>query len=554
MTTQESRRARSARRLGLRSLVASAVVGAIALTGLSMNPAAAADGSKASPLTLPMSIPGDFVGSNVGAPTGSVGADVKSDKTRFWAFTAQSTGPLSVCTYTTPFEFGEGDTTLEIWSGQSAQTLVASNDDDDEGTYGSPIAGNSGLTFNATASTRYVLGLGGYDDLVGSARIYVVAGNGRNACKPTNSVTGSILDSEDDVLDQYETIEVVLSDEDGSSVEGTVGSDGNYSIPKVPAGEYDLFVSDRAGNYLSATSPITIGSAATSRDINLSVSYAGFVTGTITSPGGVALSEEDLARLEFYLVDTDGIRSYGLASVDSTFRIGLGGLSGQGVRLRVSDGEWIYQTYVSQPMNIAHGQSRSGVDVRLSHILGTPTALTVAPGDGQATLRWTAATTSVDLPVTDYAIRYSANGGSSWSAFDRAASTATQATVSGLANGTRYVFQVAAVNDAGVGTYSASIAVTPGVVASPPASQQIVGSVPAKVKRKGKKKSKTVTLPKSTNAGVGVRWKTTSPKVCKVVRGKLVFTGKKGACKIVGTASASATHTALNKKFTVKVA
>ena len=426
------------RRFGVRSLVAGVVVGAFVLTGLSMSPAAAADGSKASPLTLPMSIPGDFVGSNVGAPTGSVGADVKSDKTRFWAFTAQSTGPLSVCTYTTPFEFGEGDTTLEIWSGQSAQTFVASNDDDDDGTYGSPIAGNSGLTFNATASTRYVLGLGGYDDLVGSARVYVVAGNGRNACKPTNSVTGSIRDSEDDVLEQYETIQVVLFNDDGISLDGTVGSGGAYSIPRVPAGEYELFVSDLAGNYLPDTRAITIGSGATSRDINLSDSYAGFVTGTITSPGGVALSEEDLASLEFYLVDADGVRSYGLASVDSTFRIGLGGLSGQGVRLGVTDGERIYQTYVGQPMNIAHGQSRSGVEVRLSHILGTPTALTVAPGDGQATLRWTAATTSVDLPVTDYAIRYSANGGSSWSAFARAASTATQATVSGLANGTPF--------------------------------------------------------------------------------------------------------------------
>jgi hypothetical protein len=92
-----------------------------------------------------------------------------------------------------------------------------------------------------------------------------------------------------------------------------------------------------------------------------------------------------------------------------------------------------------------------------------PTGLTVTAGNAQASLSWTAPTGVIaQAPITDYREQYSTDGGTTWTNFSAAASTATTATVTGLTNGTAYRFRVAAVNAVGVGAYTtASAAVTP---------------------------------------------------------------------------------------------
>jgi len=83
-------------------------------------------------------------------------------------------------------------------------------------------------------------------------------------------------------------------------------------------------------------------------------------------------------------------------------------------------------------------------------------------GNGQVSLSWIAPSDDGGCPVSDYTILYS-TGGVIWTTFPHSASAATTATVTGLSNGTGYMFQVAAVNAAGTGTYSASsFAVVPG--------------------------------------------------------------------------------------------
>jgi len=74
-------------------------------------------------------------------------------------------------------------------------------------------------------------------------------------------------------------------------------------------------------------------------------------------------------------------------------------------------------------------------------------------GNEQVAIEWTAPASNGGAPITDYVVQFSSNGGSTWTTFSRAASTATTATVTGLTNGTAYVFRVAAVNDAGAGPY-----------------------------------------------------------------------------------------------------
>ena len=102
---------------------------------------------------------------------------------------------------------------------------------------------------------------------------------------------------------------------------------------------------------------------------------------------------------------------------------------------------------------------------------GVPTSLSATAGNGQASLSWVAPASSGGSAITDYSIQYSSNGGTSWSTFSHTASTAVSSTVTGLANGTSYVFRVAAVNGVGTGSYTAqSSAVVPSATPGVPTS------------------------------------------------------------------------------------
>lgn len=98
-----------------------------------------------------------------------------------------------------------------------------------------------------------------------------------------------------------------------------------------------------------------------------------------------------------------------------------------------------------------------------------PTSVAGIRGNGQVQLSWTAPVYDGGLSVTDYTIQYSSNSGSSWQTFTDAASSATSATVTGLTNGTGYLFRVASVNAVGAGSFAAtSSSITPNAVPLPP--------------------------------------------------------------------------------------
>jgi hypothetical protein len=100
------------------------------------------------------------------------------------------------------------------------------------------------------------------------------------------------------------------------------------------------------------------------------------------------------------------------------------------------------------------GSWSNPVTVILPTVPTAPISLTGTPGNGQVSLSWTAPSGNGGSPITDYSIQYSSTGSAPWTTFPHSASTATSATVTGLTNGTSYVFQVAAVNAAGTGAVS----------------------------------------------------------------------------------------------------
>jgi hypothetical protein len=108
----------------------------------------------------------------------------------------------------------------------------------------------------------------------------------------------------------------------------------------------------------------------------------------------------------------------------------------------------------------------------------TPLSVVGVGGNTQVSLAWSAPSSNGGQAITDYVIQYSSNSGSAWTTFTDLVSSATSAVVTGLTNGTSYIFQVAAKNSVGTGGYSvASAAVIPFTVPGQPASVLVTAGI-----------------------------------------------------------------------------
>ena len=114
---------------------------------------------------------------------------------------------------------------------------------------------------------------------------------------------------------------------------------------------------------------------------------------------------------------------------------------------------YVFRVAAVNGMGVGDASIPSAAVVTLS-TPGTPSGLAVIAGNGQASLSWTAPASTGGSAITDYAIQYNINGGSSWSTFSHTASASPSAVVSGLNNGVTYTFRVTAVNGVGPGSYN----------------------------------------------------------------------------------------------------
>ncbi|HTW08297.1 MAG TPA: fibronectin type III domain-containing protein [Acidimicrobiales bacterium] len=116
--------------------------------------------------------------------------------------------------------------------------------------------------------------------------------------------------------------------------------------------------------------------------------------------------------------------------------------------------------------------------VSISYATGIPSAptdLTGTVGNGSVDLQWAPPISDGAAQITDYVVLYSSDGGSTW-ATDDTGSTATSTVVTGLTNGTGYVFETEAVNGVGAGPASSpSSTFTP---SGPPGAPTITSIAP----------------------------------------------------------------------------
>ena len=200
------------------------------------------------------------------------------------------------------------------------------------------------------------------------------------------------------------------------------------------------------------------------------------------------------------------------------------------------------RTYQWQGAYVEVGTPVGGIDTELRALFApaSPTSVTAAAGNAQATLSWTAPTVLAQTPITDYTVQFSTNSGSTWQTFTRDAATATSAVVTGLANGTAYVFRVAAVNGVGMGAYTAaSNSVTP-TVGTPPNAPTPLTATPG-------------------NTQVSLAWTAPSAPGTYAISGYTVeYTPAGGSAQTVNTGSTSTTYTLTGltngTAYTVRVA
>jgi hypothetical protein len=115
-------------------------------------------------------------------------------------------------------------------------------------------------------------------------------------------------------------------------------------------------------------------------------------------------------------------------------------------------------TVTAQPNAVATS-TRTYTGSVTSQVPGAPTGVQGQAGYESVALTWTAPTNTGGEAITGYAVRYSTDGGWSWTvATANTLSSATSYTVTGLTSRYGYQFEVAAINGVGTGGWSAASA------------------------------------------------------------------------------------------------
>ncbi len=215
-----------------------------------------------------------------------------------------------------------------------------------------------------------------------------------------------------------------------------------YSIVNKPDwADFDTATGELSGTPGNGDAGTTTGIVISVSDGTLSASLAAFnleVLGASVPPDTTAPQVFGVVNGEVY--DT---------TVVPTFNEGLATLNG----LPFTSGTSIaaignYELVVTDTAG-----NSTVVDFAIASLPQAPTGLRGIPGNKQVNLTWQVPN-SGGLPITNYVIEYSADGGQNWINTQRDSLTTTRAVLIGLDNNRPYQFRVAAVNAFGKGAFS----------------------------------------------------------------------------------------------------
>ena len=131
----------------------------------------------------------------------------------------------------------------------------------------------------------------------------------------------------------------------------------------------------------------------------------------------------------------------------------------------------------SWAVNLSDSALGGPVTPTLNGVPGVPMSVVgTSYADSQSSVSWSAPTSDGGSPIQGYNIQYSSDGGASWTSVVSGTASSPY-TVTGLTNGTSYIFEVAAVNGYGTSAWSGpSGPATPSVVPNPPTNLVASGS------------------------------------------------------------------------------
>lgn len=225
------------------------------------------------------------------------------------------------------------------------------------------------------------------------------------------------------------------------------------------------------------------------------------------------------------------------ASSGSAVNVNITSITGAGtIRINLNGSTNIVDNAGNGILSYSNGNTHT---VAIPTVPGIPTIGTATPGDGQATVTFTAPSNG-GSPITSYTATASPNGATG----SCAGPTACVITVGSLTNGTSYTFTVTATN--GTGTGSASGASNP---VTPKANQAITFTQPGNYNF-----GTTPTLSATASSGLAVSFSSSTTSVCTITSGGALTFGAAGTCTIdadqAGDASTNAAAP-VTRSFTV---
>jgi hypothetical protein len=335
-----------------------------------------------------------------------------------------------------------------------------------------PATGNASLLYRASDSSRLYAWVGGQYAEVGptsvsvSASVTSVAGrtgavtiaaadvSGLGSLATQSSVAYSSL------AGTPSTFAPAAHNQAWSTITGTPTTLSGYGITDA-VGSSDARLSDSRAPTSHPHGNITNAGAIGSTSGQIVVTTTG---GALTTAASISSSQvSGLGSLATQSGTFSGTSS-GTNTGDQTIAL-FGDVTGSGTgtfaatlsNTGVTAGTFTSVT-VDAKGRVTAGSSPAVADslLRALFIPPAPTSLTATAGNAQVALTWSAPSVVAQAPITDYVVQGSSNSGSTWTTFAGGTSTATSATVTGLTNGTAYVFRVAAVNAVGTGAYTAA--------------------------------------------------------------------------------------------------